>query len=350
MQRSQIILAVASTASIALIAAAIAPGCLSSPELKNCIDFASGTDGCESGCDLYCENAVEVCPTLFTGDNADDRRASCLVDCAGEPVNPAMTIPGQFNETSGNTLECRLTFVRQRQCENVGLLSSVACVGASESSCEEYCTLMQANCPNAYPSPTACRDNCVLFPSDDTAGDAHTLECRLRNARLTETSSAACEPASLTGGDVCGTPCEPYCDLVMLNCTDGNRIYEDRDECLRVCDYMRQDGNFDDWTNTANDTVQCRSYHAGPVAAGPQPAIHCPHTRVYNEEQCRASPVEADWPCITFCDIMERFCPDTFPDQATCRTTCAGLPEVTDFDPATGPQLFPLTGDTCPTF
>ena len=329
-------------------AALVLFGCLNDPELRQCIDFPIGTEGCESGCDVYCNNVLTTCPGLFAS------RSQCITECSGEPVNPEMD-EGEFGERQFNSLSCRLTHLREGQCDNVGLRrgQSGACIGVS---CERYCAEMDDNCPGAYPNPEVCEQNCARFPARaaaSPAADDHTAECRYRFARSARNDirGAACDAASLNGGGVCGAePCVPYCDLVMLNCTGANAVYSDLAECLRVCGFMNGDGRFDDWDfDIEADSVQCRSYHAGPPAAE-VPATHCPHTRVYNEEHCGSEPglnQPADWPCLTFCDITRREC-SNFPGPVACRTACSRLSEVTDFDPATGPILFPVDSDICP--
>ena len=339
-------------AQVALMAASLigSSACLSDPELPACIDFPIGTEGCDSGCDVYCDEVIERCPGAFSS------RGECITDCLGEPVNPSM-IDGEFGDRESNTLSCRLTFLREGQCQNVGLLDSPTCVGAS---CTTYCELMEANCSGAYPSVDVCEKNCDLFPVrrlDAPDADDNTVDCRFKYANLaaSDPGGPACDAASLNGGGVCGdNPCAPYCALVMRNCTDENAVYASVAECLRVCSFMNGDGRFDDWDfQTEGDSVQCRSYHAGPPAAE-APTTHCNHTRVYNIEHCGVAPggpeqQPADWPCLTFCDIVQRECPGTFPGPVACRAACNATIGDEAFDPDVGPELFPVSTGMCPT-
>ncbi len=323
-------------------------GCLGDPELKTCAEFPLGTEGCGEPCDVYCDAVIETCPQTFPGG-----RGECITDCSAEPVNPTIA-DGVFGEEENNTFSCRLTYLRRGQCENVGLVDSPTCTGAS---CAEYCSLMLTNCPGAYPDASVCQQNCDLLPRGEPGIDANTVECRFgyAEAAADDQGGPACDAASLNGGGVCGDePCDPYCDLVLRNCTGSNEIYPDRAECLRVCRFMDGAGRFNDWDfEIQADSVQCRSWHAGPPAEA-VPSTHCPHTRVYNIEQCGIDPdvpqQPDDWPCLTFCDIVARECPGTFGSAAGCRTVCAGLPELQDFDPAVGPLIFPVTTSQCPTF
>ncbi|MEM7675096.1 MAG: hypothetical protein AAF449_03735 [Myxococcota bacterium] len=322
--------------------------CLSDPELKDCIDFPIGTDGCPTGCSVYCERMLNTCPGEF------DSIEECNTDCAVEPVNRSLQI-GEFGERENNTLSCRISYLLEGNCEGatLGEQENELCVGAS---CDEYCTLMAQNCPDAFPPAESmfCENVCPTFPRGASDADANTVECRLRYAALAaqDTSGLACDAASVNGGGVCGDdPCIPYCDSVMRACTGDNVVYQDRAECMRTCAYMN-DGFYTDWDFSIEvDSVQCRTYHAGPPADA-VPTTHCPHTRIYNEEHCGSEPgpgQPADWPCLTYCDIVGRFCPGTYASPQECRTACSQLPEVLSFDPAVGPQLFPVTSTVCPT-
>ena len=337
-------------ALIVALAASMAAGCLSDPELKECFEFQLGTtgEGCgNSDCDVYCDVVEQFCPGLFSS------RAVCIDECGTEPVNPQMS-RGRLDERANNTISCRITYALEGQCADASLTESTQCVGAS---CEEYCQLMEDNCPGAYPANSdTCERSCSFFVSGDPDENANTVDCRFRFAQeaALDPGGPACDAASLNGGGVCGNdPCIPYCDLVMANCTGEFAVYTSREACLDVCPFMNTEGRFNDWETQA-DSVQCRSYHASTPAAD-IPATHCKHTRVYNEEQCGipAGPLPDDWPCITFCRALEKSCPlfpTPFPDAQACRTACAALPEVITFDQSIGPLIFPVSTQVCPVF
>ena len=329
-------------------AACFSFSCLSDPELKDCIDFAIGTDGCPaSGCDTYCDEVMTRCPGTFNS------RATCISNCASEPVNPSM-VDGDFGDEGSNTLECRLTYLRQGVCENVTLLNNPVCVGPD---CGEYCDAMLLACPDAYPNQDNCLDNCEAFPirpETFSEADDDTAQCRLRYAQLALNNSdpTQCDAAGLNGGGVCGDDqCEPYCRAVTTNCTGDNAIYASFDNCMAFCSLMNVNGTYDDW-NFQADTVQCRTWHASAPAQN-DPVTHCNHTRVYNVEQCGIQPnVPAqpdNWPCATFCDIVERNC-SSFPGEAPCTTTCEGLLAAEPFNAVIGPSIYPVSTFDCPTF
>lgn len=77
--------------------------------------------------------------------------------------------------------------------------------------------------------------------------------------------------------------CNQYCDLVMANCQDANKLYESADECLSACETIPDTG--EDGATSGN-SIQCRIYHAGDSAAGAEPATHCPHAGENPTDQC----------------------------------------------------------------
>lgn len=317
-------------------AAAGLAGCLSDPELPSCAEFPFGTAGCGTPCEVYCDLMVSECSSVYS---AKDR---CINDCANEPVTPF--VEGVQGATSGNSLSCRITYGLEGDCEEASLRNSTQCI---EASCDDYCALMAAHCEGAYPSVENCKESCASLPRGDSADGNNTVECRFRHAEVAASNIAACDPASLNGGNVCGDPCEPYCALLAANCTGAHQVYPDHETCMSICGLMNADGRFDDWSfQTEADTVQCRTYHAGPPAAL-EPHIHCHHAQVYNIIHCGVLPggqQPDDWACVTFCDLIERNCPGTYPSAMACAEDCATFPELMDPDP----QIYPVSSTMCP--
>jgi hypothetical protein len=212
---------------------------------------------------------------------------------------------------------------------------------------------MLTNCAGAYPSREFCLNACEDFPVTGSDADAHSLECRLKYARqATPMNQVACDAASMGGGNVCGDVCNIYCAYLDVNCAGENAVYPSLPVCLETCALLDDGGFFDDWSfDIEADTVQCRLYHAGPPAEV-QPDTHCPHAAVYNEEHCGivagASAQPPDWPCTTFCDVVESACPGTYPDPMACALDCATFPEVVDLLPGEAPNIFPVSSTMCP--
>ncbi|MEO1338977.1 MAG: hypothetical protein AAFV29_25260, partial [Myxococcota bacterium] len=109
---------------------------------------------------------------------------------------------------------------------------------------------------------------------------------------------------------------------------------------------------FTDWDfDFEFDTVQCRTYHAGPPAVA-SPETHCPHTRYYNDEHCgitpNLQPQPAGWPCGSYCGAVQAFCPGVYADMAACETACEQFPEIISLGQGEAPDLFPVTSTVCP--
>ncbi len=155
---------------------------------------------------------------------------------------------------------------------------------APELSCDYYCELMEATCGGL----ADCQEVCATFhgwPEGPGIGaGGNTLGCRIAQAQAGD-----CTAASPSGGNVCGTWCEVYCDLEAKNCPDGDSLYADHAECLAACDDFFDGGQAGE---TSGDSVQCRIYHLG-VAGDPDAggaAVHCPHGAVDGGGVCVATP------------------------------------------------------------
>lgn len=80
--------------------------------------------------------------------------------------------------------------------------------------------------------------------------------------------------------------CDTYCGLMTETCTGDNVQYIDTNDCVSFCESANwPDGDEGD---TTGNTLQCRIYHVG-VAAGSEPAEHCPHAGSTGDGVCGAS-------------------------------------------------------------
>lgn len=143
-------------------------GCLDAPSLKTCLEFPLGTEGCETGCNLYCQEMVARCPSVYATEGV------CLNDCANEPVTNFVL--GDFGDTTGNSLSCRISFLREGNCTEASLRDTTQCIGAR---CEDYCALMMTNCEDAYPSMQTCEEACAV-PSNVASGTPSKRAPRIR--------------------------------------------------------------------------------------------------------------------------------------------------------------------------
>ncbi len=160
-------------------------------------------------------------------------------------------------------------------------LRTQACIAVPDAGsteiCQSYCAAAMANCTGEnvlYPDLPSCHAACEAMPlgleSDMTGNSA---SCRNAMAILAKNDVTRCKFASISSADnLCGFPCEAYCDQAMAHCFSANKLYDNRTACELQCSQFPR-GSFSD---TTGNTIQCRAYHASfPAAADPQ--THCEH-------------------------------------------------------------------------
>ena len=156
--------------------------------------------------------------------------------------------------------------------------------------CAEYCAKIADTCQSGdgggsfaqYPSTAACLTWCsstAAWPAGTTgATTGNTIACRLYHAGAAAADPAThCPHAGPTGGNICGSWCENYCQLMAKNCTGGNTVY-DPATCMTRCATIPTNGAAND---TSGNTVQCRITQLG-LAAG-DAATYCPNARIASE-------------------------------------------------------------------
>ena len=205
------------------------------------------------------------------------------------------------------------------------LALSAACPPAEQSAtpdCATYCATVTARCTESmaqYESEAACNEHCTanaLSWATGTTADAagNSLGCRQYHAGAAGNDDH-CYHAGPTGGGVCGSYCDVYCDAAMANCTEGNVLYGDRDTCIAACEAFPTNG---DVNEASGDSVQCRMFHLG--AAKGDPATHCAHGGQSGANVC------GTW-CQVYCDIMDTNCPNEYSGAAACDTACGAFPD-----------------------
>ncbi|MFT7623185.1 MAG: hypothetical protein ACI9WU_002363, partial [Myxococcota bacterium] len=207
--------------------------------------------------------------------------------------------------------------------------------GGDDLSCAAYCAGVQTACTGdsaQYASEADCLSYCSDWSQldmgtvDDT--DGNTVGCRMYHASVAsesdENAAIHCVHAGPSGGNVCGTWCDNYCDLSATNCGADNELYADDDACMTAC------GNFVDTGDagaTAGDSVQCRIYHLGVAGsdADVSAAIHCSHGGIDGDGIC--ADVDPTPTCAAYCDSVMVSCPadgDTaqYADMDSCLSYC----------------------------
>jgi hypothetical protein len=159
---------------------------------------------------------------------------------------------------------------------------------SSTPTCADYCAKIQMNCTVAgvdgghgtiqYPSAALCNTYCTMVAAWPTGmtGDTmgNTIGCRLYHAGAASGNAVLhCPHAGTTGGGMCGSYCDNYCQLMAKNCTGANMVY-DAATCMTKCATIPTTGFAGD---TSGNTIQCRIYHGG--AAFANPVLHCPHLK-----------------------------------------------------------------------
>jgi hypothetical protein len=190
--------------------------------------------------------------------------------------------------------------------------------------CGGYCDLVEANCAGdntVYANRDDCLATCAAFPADAEVGavDGNSLQCRIYHADVAgqdgQDPAFHCPHASMHGGGVCGTRAMAYCNQALANCTGDNVIYANRDDCMAAAAAMPEGTDSD----TAGNTVQCRTYHASFPAAG-DAATHCPHASIASDANICGSN------CMAYCDQYLANCPNReYENRDVCMAACANL-------------------------
>lgn len=294
-------------------------------------------------CATYCTDSQELC-TADQKAQVFEKDMQCLAACAKYPVGDPMS-------PTGNTLACRENLLKNARqfgeaatiCQAAGPLGGSFTPGGQScgSNCEGFCNLRQTVCP-AETEPN-CMAKCQGIPEAvatyNAAGDfgsgADTLNCRMahlataaayqaagdetaRNAHCTHSGIKATGPCDV-GPDKTPT-CKDYCKVVMTACSDMQRVYENQDQCEKVCAKFPSAAG----DSATADTLRCRRVNGytalaqggdarSCAAAGPAP-LECGGTK-----------------CTPYCTLAQTACPTQFAGKfasvAACEADCNMIPD-----------------------
>jgi hypothetical protein len=136
-------------------------------------------------------------------------------------------------------------------------------------------------------------------------------------------SSTSTSTSTSSSGAAQADTCDYYCTAIQAHCTGANQQYTTPEMCQAVCKAFKP-GPIMDSSNTAEDDLGCRIYHAD-VPASMDPATHC-----FHGGPAAGAPDECSKDfCSTFCGLAESICTGAhsqYPDAATCMTDCAKFP------------------------
>jgi len=230
---------------------------------------------CGSYCDAYCNYTAAACNTtalqVFSG------YSFCSQACT------YFNVSGAIGDQSGNTLFCHLYHAQAAlgdptyHCPH----ASPSGVGVCGTRCDNYCNFIQQTCTGAnamFPDIPTCQGYCPTNPDGQITDESgNTKDCRVYHslaAGVTADPSFHCPHASHSGGNLCGTWCQVYCNLATTICTGALQLFSSNSSCLTACANYPTTGVPG---ATAGNTVQCRIYHLGAAAATGDTTLHCPH-------------------------------------------------------------------------
>jgi len=196
--------------------------------------------------------------------------------------------------------------------------------------CAHYCAQVDLVCPESsgygqYPSVFDCGDLCSRLPWD--------LGCRTEIAEGLEGGGDAvgCETAGISGGGVCGSLCENYCDFVMAGCP---AVWADLEACMAGCAAFGAEGVAG---ATSGDSVQCRLTYAALANMEFSAGLHCPYAGA-DSARCTVGDAQVGDTCEAAVVI------DTLPFEAEGNTAWA----LDDLDTDGGCGIDAWRGDVLP--
>lgn len=154
-------------------------------------------------CDAYCDAVQTAC-----GSNLPqyESRTACLALCRTFPV-------GTVDDTSGNTLGCRLRVANLISSTGEGDCAAAGPGGAGQcgADCDSFCASAAIVCPTDFASEDDCKQQCQAIPScgpyhvvANQTPDVYSVQCRLFHV-----TSAALDPTThcphVKGVDLCTT-------------------------------------------------------------------------------------------------------------------------------------------------
>jgi len=297
---------------------------------------ASGGGVCGTYCEAYCSIVEDSCGDIYPDTE------TCMSECAAFPQD------GEPDTTAGDSVQCRIyhgSFPAladpATHCAHTTPSGGAVC-GAY---CDVYCNRVEANCEGLYPDRQTCMDLCGQIPADGQPGDTagNSVQCRIYHGNLPAAADPDlhCAHAALSGGEMCGSYCDVYCDMVDRNCAESAG-FPDRDACLSTCEAFPTDGAP---VETAGNSVQCRIYHSS-YPAELDPVLHCPHASAGGEDFCGGR-------CEGYCSQMMTHCPESYGSFEDCLSFCALIPDDGEVGDTVGNTVqcrtyhgsFPAAGD-----
>jgi len=327
-------------------------------------------------CERYCDLALSIC-TKDADQQLFNDRNYCLAVCSKYPLAAAGAVVANTN-----TFDCRLALMEEANgslerlsyCQAAGPGGADGPNGSGTScgtNCEGYCSLRQTVCPDQPVQECTNRCNALLdlgvFRAEaDFGSGADTLQCRLAhlataanhqrlsvlatddmtrttqdNNRQTHCRHSGIKSLNLSMGNTVPGPCDDgkdmgtfettcdgYCKLVTRACTGANAVYENEDQCLKVCAPLPKGTQK---TATENN-IRCRkeSAYNALLVDFLNPTRTCA-----NASAASAGCGGVQSKCQSYCTLAKAACGDTqfnasFATMDACIAACDGLQDSKD--------------------
>jgi hypothetical protein len=215
--------------------------------------------------------------------------------------------------------------------------------GTCGTNCKSYCSLLEKLCKPQFDedglaNPADCERKCRALADNggfdhvkDYGGD--TVQCRL--VHLTSAALPAADhclhgrlirPAKCVPAEGAQPTCDEYCRVVMVACTDANKVYESEPQCQAVCKVLPKGP----YTDTTGDTLGCRVYHS--YNSFTDPATHCPHASPGGDGHCGKDN------CAAYCLLAKSGCAADFANKYANNTACESDCRTFGIDGGAGPN------------
>jgi hypothetical protein len=156
-------------------------------------------------------------------------------------------------------------------------------------SCADYCDALGVTCvgPNVqFYSTVICAAQCALFAKGTFGDMGNTLGCRQYHGGdpATADPNTHCRHAGPSGGGLCGTRCDAFCQLTFGVCVPANKNamnpFSSIVDCMTQCASWAVDTAGPELDTTNKNTLNCRFYElelAWSDPAGGSAKNHCPN-------------------------------------------------------------------------
>ena len=249
----------------------------------------SGGDVCGALKENYCNLAMTQCI------NANALYSS-MEHCMD--ISNALSVLGLAPVETNDNLECRFDFLAEgfvseekgKNCSE-GSVYSKECSGPIN--CFQYCIMVEAGCggddkDHPFGDGANCENYCLAnedklgLPFDESVA---TIGCRYSQAKIAvkNDDGANCDAAGPSGGGLCGSACEAYCDLAPVLCQNEMVLYPDKATCMSQCETLPQVADED---SLYGNSVQCRLNALLSVYKGDNPPLACIEASFEGFEKC----------------------------------------------------------------